>query len=252
MRRSLQTLSVLLGTVAWIAACTGQTAPEPTVTLPAPTVTMSPAEAAQDRLHWFGTASFLYSGGKTIYFDPVSLEGDLPTADIILISHKHSDHWDPAEIRKVLGPDTVVLVSPNVFAESTDDCPDLGVPVTVVLEGETVDVEGVTVRGVPAYDIQLHPKGSGGLGYVVGVDGLRIYFAGGTNYYPEMADINSDIAIYPVYSKQDLEQVVGELPARVMIFMHTSSAGASAFATLFASQMPDTTFISLEAGPYAR
>jgi len=82
----------------------------PTPTSVPPTQTALPATSTPDpavflgNLHWFGTAAILYHGSQTIYFDPVGLSGSLPPADLILISHGHSDHWSIPDIKKVIGP----------------------------------------------------------------------------------------------------------------------------------------------------
>ena len=60
----------------------------------------------------------------------------------------------------------------------------------------------ITVEAVPAYNIsegrtQFHPKGRDN-GYILTVDGLRIYIAGDTEDIPEMATIQDiDIAFLP-------------------------------------------------------
>src|SRR5512136_2753980 len=81
-----------------LTACAAPPTPAPTAiptstpVPPPPTPTASPAEAVS-KLHWFGTSAILYNGSQKIYFDPITLAGTLPTADIILITHAHSDHW---------------------------------------------------------------------------------------------------------------------------------------------------------------
>ncbi len=58
------------------------------------------------------------------------------------------------------------------------------------------------VEAVPAYNTtegrqQFHPKGRDN-GYILTIDGLRIYFAGDTEDIPEMAEIKDiDIAFLP-------------------------------------------------------
>ena len=63
--------------------------------------------------------------------------------------------------------------------------------------------EGIDLEAVPAYNIteghtQFHPKGRDN-GYILSLDGFRIYIAGDTEDIPEMADIHDiDIAFLPV------------------------------------------------------
>ena len=60
-------------------------------------------------IHWLGHASFRIEGdGLVIYIDPWKLEGG-PQADLILITHDHSDHCSPPDIAKVWKEDTVIV-----------------------------------------------------------------------------------------------------------------------------------------------
>jgi L-ascorbate metabolism protein UlaG (beta-lactamase superfamily) len=58
----------------------------------------------------------------------------------------------------------------------------------------------VKVTGVPSYNVKkrFHPKSESWLGYVVEVDGVRVYHAGDTDPLPEMAGLRPDIALLPV------------------------------------------------------
>jgi L-ascorbate metabolism protein UlaG (beta-lactamase superfamily) len=69
--------------------------------------------------------------------------------------------------------------------------------------GETLRLtDDITVEAVPAYNTteghqQFHPKGRDN-GFILTIDGLRIYIAGDTEDIPEMADIKEiDIAFLP-------------------------------------------------------
>ena len=66
--------------------------------------------------------------------------------------------------------------------------------------GGSQSVGDVTIEAVPAYNIDkdFHPKSNNWLGYIVTVDGIRIYHTGDTDEIPEMADINADVALIPV------------------------------------------------------
>ena len=74
----------------------------------------------------------------------------------------------------------------------------------VVSNGETLALtDAITLEAVPAYNTtpgreNFHPKGNGN-GYVLTIDGLRIYIAGDTEDIPEMAELKDiDVALLPV------------------------------------------------------
>ena len=53
---------------------------------------------------------------------------------------------------------------------------------------------------MPAYNPnkRFHPKSAGHAGYIVTLNGKRIYHAGDTDHIPEMAQLKVDIALLPV------------------------------------------------------
>ncbi len=53
---------------------------------------------------------------------------------------------------------------------------------------------------IPAYNIgkSFHPKDKGFVGYIITVEGQRIYHAGDTDLIPEMSEVECDIALLPV------------------------------------------------------
>ena len=74
---------------------------------------VSPVDSLLEGIRWLGHASFLIEDEKAIYIDPFDIPEDLakrlPDADIILITHDHSDHFSPPDIMKILKPTTVVV-----------------------------------------------------------------------------------------------------------------------------------------------
>ncbi|MBN1642400.1 MAG: MBL fold metallo-hydrolase [Anaerolineae bacterium] len=153
-------------------------------------------------MRWLGHDSFVYEGEVTIYFDPWRLSGELPEADLILVSHEHGDHCSPEDVAKVSGAATVVVA--NVGA-----APQLKGDVRVLRPGEELTVGRVRVAAVPAYNVDkfrapgvpFHPKEAQHNGYVVNIEGERLYFAGDTDHIPEMAEIECDVALLPVSGK---------------------------------------------------
>ena len=67
-------------------------------------------------------------------------------------------------------------------------------------------MRGIPIRAVPAYNINkfrspgvpFHPRESGYVGFILTVEGQRIYHAGDTDAIPEMESIDADIALLPV------------------------------------------------------
>jgi L-ascorbate metabolism protein UlaG (beta-lactamase superfamily) len=160
------------------------------------------AQGLVDRLHWLGHDSFRVDGPPIIYFDPVELRTGagqaLPPADLVLVSHEHGDHCSPPDVEMVSGADTVVVSS----ASSTAKLPGA----RAIAPGESVKVAGVEVEAVRAYNtnkfrspgVPFHPREADHVGFVVTIEGARIYFAGDTDHIREMAEIECDVALLPV------------------------------------------------------
>ena len=145
-------------------------------------------------LRWLGHDAFLLrAGGKIIYFDPFQLGPGLPSADIICISHAHYDHCSPADLLTIQQPSTLIVTETEAAAKLTGK-------IITLAPGERCEAEGVIIETVPAYNTnkQFHPQFNGWLGFILTVDGVRVYHAGDTDYIPEMKNIRADIALLPV------------------------------------------------------
>ena len=145
-----------------------------------------------EKIHWLGHDSFCVQGSRVVYFDPWDV-ADEPKADIILISHEHFDHCSPEDVAKIARPDTVIITEPESAAKLSGD-------VRVMAPGETLEVGGVRITGVPSYntDKDFHPQAKNWLGFVVAMDGVTIYHTGDADYIPEMDGLDVDIALIPV------------------------------------------------------
>ena len=82
-------------------------------------------------------------------------------------------------------------------------CVEMNGSGTAMVNGDRLQLaDDITVEAVPAYNTteghqQFHPKGRDN-GYILTIDGLRIYIAGDTEDIPEMANIKDiDIAFLP-------------------------------------------------------
>ena len=142
---------------------------------------------------WLGHDGFLIKGdGKAIVIDPFQVKKCEP-ADVILVTHEHYDHCSPEDIQKVQEASTVIVTE-------ADSAKKLSGDVRVVQPGDKLTVSGIQIEAVPAYNTNknFHPKQNGWLGFVLTVDGVRIYHAGDTDLIPEMDSIKADIALLPV------------------------------------------------------
>ena len=153
-----------------------------------------------ENIHWLGHDSFRLDGGVTLYIDPYKLPAGQPQAGVILVTHEHFDHLSPDDIDQIAGPGTVVVGPAAVTGQIK------GLETVTVAAGDSVDVRGVEVLAVPAYNVDkfrapgepYHPREAGHLGYVVTFGGVRYYHAGDTDAVPEMADVHCDVALLPV------------------------------------------------------
>lgn len=153
------------------------------------------AKALLEGIKWLGQAAFLIEDEIVIYIDPFDLPDGLPGADLILVTHGHRDHLSPGDLGKILKPNTKVVTPETARASLPEKAKD----VTAVVPGESVEVAGVKIEVVPAYNKgkDFHPKERGDAGYVLHLEGRTIYHAGDTDLIEEMKNIVADVALLP-------------------------------------------------------
>jgi L-ascorbate metabolism protein UlaG (beta-lactamase superfamily) len=144
------------------------------------------------KIQWLGHDCFLIKSDLIIYFDPFQIKTG-PKADIIFVTHPHYDHCSPEDIKKIAKEDTIIVTE-------KDSAKMLTGKIEIMKVGEEKTVRGIKVKAVPAYNIgkTFHTKDKGWLGFVVEIEGVKIYHAGDTDFIPEMKDIKTDIALLPV------------------------------------------------------
>ena len=195
-----------------------------------------------ENIHWLGHDSFRLDGSSTVYIDPWKLGAGAPRADLVLVTHDHFDHFSPDDIARVATPRTTLVGPASVTAQV------VGVAALTLSAGETATVGGVTVTAVPAYNIDkfrrpgelFHPLAAGGLGYIVELDGRRIYHAGDTDAIPEMREVRCDVALLPVsgtyvMTAEEAAEACQMISATAVVPMHFGDiVGTSADAARFA------------------
>lgn len=140
-------------------------------------------------------------GEKVIHVDPFSRLADyarFPQADLIVITHHHSDHLDLKALDKIRTENTEVVL--------TQKCAEKVSGGVVMKNGDVQTVMGIEIAAVPAYNLVhkrddgrlFHPKGEGN-GYVMTFGDARVYVAGDTENTPEMKTLKGiDYAFLPM------------------------------------------------------
>ena len=140
--------------------------------------------------------------GMEIEIDPVTKLGNkvinfafMPKADYLLVTHEHFDHFNQEAIKVLTGDKTRFITNQR--------CTDMFGSGEVMKNGDKLQIaKNFTIDAVPAYNYteghtQFHPKGRDN-GYILTIDGLRIYIAGDTEDIPEMSAVKDiDIAFLP-------------------------------------------------------
>lgn len=156
-------------------------------------------------LHPIGHASVAVTwNGKALYSDPSNQNSNtarftgLPLADVIVVTHTHTDHFDTSRLNVQVKADTVIFAPQSVF----NGMPTTNVPgqsftlrsrTTVLANGATGSAHGMSVLAIAMYNLDdltglpagPHNQGVGN-GYVVTLGGKKIYFSGDTEDIPEM------------------------------------------------------------------
>ncbi|MFA6294544.1 MAG: MBL fold metallo-hydrolase [Victivallales bacterium] len=170
---------------------------------------------------------------NTIFVDPVgelSRYARFPKPDIILTTHSHADHFNPAVTDALKGKDTVCVGPKDV----TDNL-GYGQPLK---NGAETTVKGVRIEAIPAYNttadrMEFHPKGRDN-GYVLNMNGKRIYISGDTEDIKEMRQLrNIDSAFlcmnlpYSMTEEQAASAVLEMKPKEVIPYHYSGRNGMS-------------------------
>ena len=156
------------------------------------------------QITWLGHDGFKFKKDKVTYVDPFKLGTKAEAADLVCVTHEHFDHLSVDDLKKVVTPATTIITIAACEKAAKDLKPKA---VRVVLAGDRLTVDGVTLEVLPAYNTNkfrspgnpFHPKADGKVGFILGIGGVRIYHAGDTDEIPEMSSAKGvDVALLPV------------------------------------------------------
>ena len=119
--------------------------------------------------------------GRVVYVDPNAGTGYDAPADLILVTHQHSDH---NKIQKCAQKqDCTIITNMEALAGGKHN---------------SFDIAGIMVQAVEAKSIMHSPKKC--VGYIITIDGVKLYASGDTSRTKQMdtfASLKLDYAIFP-------------------------------------------------------
>jgi L-ascorbate 6-phosphate lactonase len=147
--------------------------------------------------------------------------GDLRGVDLVLASHKHSDHLDPGTLPDLMASSTgAVLVVPEAIL---DHARQLGVPadrIAAIDAGGVIERAGFRVRAVPSAHEGLDTDADGHhlyLGFVIEAEGRRLYHSGDGLAYDGLTDwlgdASFDVLFLPINGRDPARGVPGNMSA---------------------------------------
>ena len=156
------------------------------------------------------TVKIKTSEGKIMYIDPYQPGDYSDSADVVLITHQHSDHNRLNLV--VQRPTCMVIQNSNAIQNGAY---------------QSFTVGNIKIAAVAAYNAN-HQK-SQCVGYVVEVDGIKLYHAGDTGVIAEMADLATrelTYALLPIdgiftITPEQATQAAAMIKAKFNIPMHT-------------------------------
>lgn len=195
---------------------------------------------------WLGQSGFLIkSASSTIVVDPYLSESltrkyaassrphirmtaapcrgsDLSSIDLLVASHKHSDHLDPETALPILAASPACrLVLPSSLV---DHARSLGIPPERMIgldAGESVRVnDRDSLRAIPSAHEQLDTDAQGRhlyLGFVLQIEGLRLYHSGDSVLFDALPDwigpVPPDVMFLPINGRDPNRGVPGNMTA---------------------------------------
>ncbi|MCL4391060.1 MAG: MBL fold metallo-hydrolase [Candidatus Micrarchaeaceae archaeon] len=169
-------------------------------------------------LHWIGHASFYIDvGGKSVFIDPFDIRMEIKVkADLILITHSHFDHCSKEDVGKIISPSTEIITAPGCLDNAAYK------HITIARPGFSKSMGNISIEAIPAYNnrddrLSFHPRANNWVGYILTVDGKKLYHAGDTDYIEEMNSLNGIYAaLLPIGGKYTMDVDEASLAAKAI------------------------------------
>jgi L-ascorbate metabolism protein UlaG (beta-lactamase superfamily) len=216
------------------------------------------------RIRWLGHSGFkIEVANKILLIDPW-LTGNplaamkasaIKNADVICVTHDHSDHLgDAVEICKRTGATFVAIYELGVYAEKQGVKDVVGINI-----GGTVNVKGINITMVQAF----HSSTRGApTGFVIKAEDKTIYHAGDTSLFGDMKLIGEihrpDVALIPIgdyytMGPKEAAEAVKLIKPAAVIPMHYKTfpvleSSAKGFINFVKEKAPKVKVVALKPG----
>jgi L-ascorbate metabolism protein UlaG (beta-lactamase superfamily) len=182
------------------------------------------------KIKWYGHDTFTLENEIRICIDPYRLSKSVQ-ADLILVSHDHFDHCSPDDLKRVSSEKTSIVAAKECLGKiGSIKCKEkFG-----IVPGEEKTVNGIRIRAINAYNINkinpdtkrpFHPKEDNKVGFLIDINGTKIYHTGDSDLIPEMNDLQPDVLLVPVsgtyvMTAKEAAQAVTKIKPKIAIPMH--------------------------------
>jgi len=183
------------------------------------------------KIKWLGHAGFKIANSKIVYIDPfkVSEVGEEEKADFILITHEHYDHCSIEDVQKLVKQDTIVVTVADCQSKLSSVV-NLIKDVKLVKPYDELELGEVKIKAMPAYnkDKEFHPKSNEWVGFVVEVNGVKIYHTGDTDLIDEIKGVKADVLLVPVggtytMNAEEAAELANTIKPKIAMPMHYGS-----------------------------
>ena len=151
---------------------------------------------------------------------PMLKQSDLKKVSMILVTHEHSDHFDKELVEHIAqATGACVVAHPHILQELEGTISKAFLhPIAI---GEKVSLRGIEVEGIPCH----HPQSFYPQGFLINMDGTKIYHAGDTDLINDMSRVQADIALIPIGGHETMDCVdavraIKTMKPKVAIPMH--------------------------------